>query len=138
MLPSKLKLEILTPHSPVYSQEVSSVVLPGSEGYFGVFPGHTPFLTALKVGEIKVVQDGAESYFATSGGIAEVLPDSISILSETAESAKEIDVKRAEEARARAREKIDEGRENWDIPRADLALARAMNRIRIARKKQGR
>jgi F-type H+-transporting ATPase subunit epsilon len=87
-----------------------------------------------------VVQDGAESYFATSGGIAEVLPDSISILSETAESAKEIDVKRAEEARARARarEKIDEGRENWDIPRADLALARAMNRIRIARKKQGR
>lgn len=132
MIPDKIKLEILTPQRKVYEGEVSSARIPGAEGYFGVYPGHTPFLATLAIGEIKV-QSGKEiMYFSTSGGVAEVLPDSISILSETCESAAEIDVARAQSARKRAEERLHEGRKRWDVARAQVALLRAINRIKVA------
>ncbi len=134
MIPDKIKLEILTPQNSVYSDEVTSVQLPGVDGYFGIFPGHTPYLSALKVGEIKVEVDGHSNYFATSGGVAEVLPGGISVLAESCESANDIDLKRAEAAKERARKRIDEGRKEWNVARAQIALTRAINRIGISQK----
>jgi len=134
MIPEKIRIEILTPQRKVYDKEVSSVQLPGIEGYFGVFPGHTPYISALRVGDIKIDDEGAATHFATSGGVVEVLPGGISVLAETCEAANEIDKKRAEEARDRARKRIEEGRSNWDVSRADISLARAINRINVVSK----
>ncbi len=129
MIPKKIKLEILTPQRRVYSTAISSVQLPGEQGYFGVFPGHTPYVSALKVGEIKIDVDGHSNYFATSGGVVEVLPGGVSVLAETCESGNDVDVKRAESARDRAKNRIEGGRKEWDVQRAKIALARAINRI---------
>ena len=131
MLPEKLNVEILTPNKKVYSEEASSVRLPGFEGYFGVFPGHTPLLATLKIGEIKVEKDGKTDYFAASGGVVEVLPGSISILVETSELAANIDKKRAAAAKERAEKRVKDGRKQWDVKRAEVALARAINRMRV-------
>lgn len=126
-------LEIVTPARKVFSDRVSSVVMPAHDGYFGVLPRHTPLLAAVRIGDIKAVRGGQVLHFATSGGVVEVLPDRVVVLAETAEQAAEIDVARAEAARARARKRLSEGRKNWDLPRAEVALTRAMNRLRIAR-----
>ncbi len=131
MLPEKLNVEILTPNKKVYSEEASSVRLPGFEGYFGVFPGHTPLLATLKIGEIKVEKDGKTDYFAASGGVVEVLPGSISILVETSELAANIDKKRAAAAKERAEKRVKDGRKQWDVKRAEVALVRAINRMRV-------
>lgn len=134
MIPEKIKLEIYSPERKVLSEQVSSVRVPGAGGYFGVFPGHTPFIAALKVGEIKVDVDGTETRYSASGGIAEALPGSVSIMAETCEAADTIDVNRAEEARTRAKNRIEEGRKSWDIDRAQVALTRALNRLKVAAK----
>ena len=131
MLPKKLNVEILTPNKKVYSEEASSVRLPGSEGYFGILPGHTPLLATLTIGEIKVENDGKTDYFTASGGVVEVLPGSISILVETSELAADIYKKRAAAAKERAEKRVKEGRKQWDVKRAEVALARAINRMRI-------
>ncbi len=131
MLPKKLNVEIFTPNKQVYSEEASSVRLPGSEGYFGILPGHTPLLATLTIGEIKVEKDGKTDYFAASGGVVEVLAGSISILVETSELAADIDKKRAAASKERAEEKIKVGRKRWDVKRAEVALARAFNRMRV-------
>lgn len=134
MLPEKIKFEIITPHQKVYSSDVDGLVLPGHDGYVGVLAGHTPFLATLKVGEIKIVIDKKEIFLATSGGVVEVFPDSVSVLAETAEPAATIDVKRAEASRDRARSRLHEGRKSRDTVRAEAALARALNRISVASK----
>ncbi len=134
MIPEKIKFEILTPTRKLFSSEVTAVRVPGAGGYFGVYPGHTPFVATLQTGEVKVQIDDQYRYFATNGGFIEVLPDSVSIMADAAEAAESIDLKRAEEARARALKRIKEGRKAWDVPRAQAALARAMNRIQVAAK----
>ena len=131
MLPKKLNVEILTPNKQVYSEEASSVRLPGSEGYFGILPGHTPLLATVTIGEIKVENDGKTDYFAASGGVVEVLAGSISILVETSELAADIDKKRAATSKERAEKKIKEGRKRWDVKRAEVALLRAVNRMKV-------
>ena len=128
----KIKLEIFTPEKKIFSEEVTDVQLPGLKGYFGVYPGHTPFISALKIGAIKVEVDDKISHFATSGGFAEVLANSISVLSETCEHGTEIDLKRAQAAKDRAENRINEGRKEWDVDRAQMALARALNRLKVA------
>jgi F-type H+-transporting ATPase subunit epsilon len=130
-------LEIVTPLRKVFSERVSAIVAPGEEGYFGVLPGHTPLLTSLKIGYLKVEQNfpGEEPrvfYFAISGGFAEVLPASVTIFAETAEAAAEIDVQRAKEAKERARKRLQEGRKQWDLERVRAALERAENRLAVA------
>jgi len=132
MIPDKVHLRILTPEREVFSDNVSSVQLPGVGGYFGIYPGHTPYVSALKIGEIKIGTEGKENSFATTGGVVEVLPTGISVLAETCESENDIDVKRAKEARDRAKKRIDEGRKNWDVGRAQVALARAINRLGVS------
>jgi F-type H+-transporting ATPase subunit epsilon len=130
-------LEVVTPFRKVFSEPVAAIVAPGEEGYFGVLPGHTPLLTSLQTGYLKVEQNapGEEDrilYFAISGGFAEVLPTGVKIFAETAEAASEIDVKRAEEAKARAAKRLHESRKQWNFERARAAMARAKNRIEVA------
>lgn len=126
-----LHLDIVTPKRNVFSGEVESIVAPGTEGYFQLLQGHTPFLTTLQIGEIRIRKSGKDEYYATSGGFTEVHLNRVSILAETAEAGKEIDLERAAAAKRRA-EKLLESREKWvDVDRARLALFRALNRIRI-------
>jgi F-type H+-transporting ATPase subunit epsilon len=130
-------LEIVTPSRKVFSERVSAIVAPGEEGYLGVLPGHTPLITSLQTGYLKVEQNfpGEEPrvfYFAVSRGFAEVLPSGVAIFADTAEPAAEIDVKRAKEAKERASQRLHEGRKQWDLERAHAALTRAENRLKVA------
>lgn len=125
-------LEIVTPKGVVYSREVEHVRIPGSDGYFGVLVNHTPVMAALAIGEIQVTVDHDLKRFATSGGYAEVLASRVILLAETAEEADKIDVVRARNAEKRAEERIREHAAGLDDERARAALARALNRLRIA------
>ncbi len=128
-------LEIITPLEVLYKSEVKHIRVPGIEGYFGILAGHTPFVTTLSQGEIKVDQQNNESkYFATSGGIVEVLPQKTTVLVETAEEAIEIDIERAIYSKERAERRLKEKAPETDIERAKAALAKADNRIKIYKK----
>ena len=101
-----MQFELATPSRLLVSAEVDEVVAPGSEGYFGVLPGHAPFLTTLGPGEVMYRQGGAEHRVAVAGGFAEVTGDRVIILAETAEAPEEIDRARAERARQRAEQRL--------------------------------
>ena len=101
-LPTYLTLELVTPDRAVVRLSVSEVQIPGSEGYLGVLPGHTPLLTTLTVGELWFLQDGEKYYVSVAFGFAEVLPDRVTILAQVAERAEDVDVARAREAQRRA------------------------------------
>ena len=101
-LPTKLTLEIVTPERSLVSQLVDEVQLPGSEGYFGVLPGHTPLLTTLQVGELWYRIGQEQQHLAVAFGFAEVLPERVTVLAQIAEKPEDIDVPRAEAARKRA------------------------------------
>ncbi len=128
----KLFLEVVTPQNAVVSEEVESVVAPGSEGEFGVLKGHTTFLTSLKTGILRYKDASSKDrYLFINGGFAEVLPDKVSILAESAERRKDIDVARAEQAKKRAEDRLSRRSETIDSVRAEAALMRAICRINI-------
>jgi len=134
---SSFKLDVVTPDRPVVSDEVTELVAPGSEGYFGVLPGHTPFITTLGIGELTYWRGKEERHLAVTWGYAEVRGDRVVILAETAERAEEIDVERAERARRRAEERMQAwfgGEQDIDFARAEGALYRALTRVQVARK----
>ena len=130
----RLTLEIATPMRLVVAETVDEVVAPGIEGYFGVLPGHAPFLTTLGIGEVtyRVGQD--EHYLALAGGFAEVRNDKVIVLADTAERPEEIDRGRAERARERAERRLSAvtSEETIDYTRAAAALARALARLQTA------
>ena len=127
------QLEVVTPQRLIISEGVEELVAPGTEGYFGVWPGHTPFMTTLKIGELSFKRRGEERFLAVSWGYAEVRPEKAIILVETAERAEEIDKARAEEARARAEERLRHwGDATIDFARAQAALERALTRVSVA------
>lgn len=99
---NKILLEVVTAQRMVFSEEVDEVTAPGVEGEFGVLPGHIPFITTLKIGEIMYRQGSAKRYMAVTWGYAEVLPDRVTILSESAQLADEIDIARAMAEKERA------------------------------------
>ena len=126
---------VVTPEKIVVSEEAQIVASPGSEGEFGVLTGHTPFLTSLKTGMIRYTDaSGKEHFVFVSGGFAEALPDKVTVLAESAEVSTDIDVKRAQEALARAEKRLAEERtrEDIDFARARASLERATVRIRVA------
>jgi F-type H+-transporting ATPase subunit epsilon len=136
----RILLEVVTPERQVLSTEVDEVSAPGAVGYFGVLPGHTPFITTLGQGELGYRSGNRWEYLAITWGYAEVLPNKVMVLSETAEMAEEIDVERAERAKRRAEERLRE----WsttvadvDFERASAALERALIRLDVARKRVG-
>ena len=129
----KLLLEVVTPQKAVVSEEAEIVVAPGTEGEFGALKGHTTFLTALKTGTLRYKDaSGKERVLFINGGFAEVLPDKVTILAESAERRKDIDLARAQEAKARAEKRLADKAADLDFTRAQAALQRAIYRIRIA------
>lgn len=131
-----IHLVIVTPERKLVDQEVDEVLLPGSEGYFGVLAGHAPMLTALTVGEISYRVSGESRLLSVAWGFAEVLPDGVSVLADVAERADEIDLDRARGALERAESRLNEGSSGVDADRARASLAKAMARIRIADRKR--
>ncbi|HOI96412.1 MAG TPA: F0F1 ATP synthase subunit epsilon [Syntrophobacter fumaroxidans] len=130
----KIKLEIVTPEKKVLSEMVDIVVAPGQEGEFGVLPHHIPFLSKLKVGELRYRIGQTLGCVAIMGGYAEVLPDQVTILAPAAEEAGEIDVIRAKAARERAERRLAETKDRLEFTRAQAALQRAVARLKVAEK----
>jgi F-type H+-transporting ATPase subunit epsilon len=131
----KILLEIVTPEKKVLSEYVDIVMAPGEEGEFGALPNHIPFLTKLKVGELRFRVGNATRYVAIMGGFAEVLPDQVTILATAAEEATQIDVIRAKAARERAERRLRESQDRLEFVRAQAALQRAIARLRIAERR---
>lgn len=132
-----LRLEIVTPDQVVLSSDVEYVGAPGVDGEFGVLAGHIPLLTALSIGTL-VYRIGNKDYMAfIAGGFAEVADNKITILAQAAELAENIDVERAEKAKARAEERLQNAKhqDGIDIVRADNAMKRAIMRLKIANNK---
>ena len=132
---------IVTQERTVFSGEVKSVSLPGTEGRMGILPNHSPLLTTLGFGEVLVrTENGEEQYFAIGGGYAEVQPDNVIVLADSAEQAQEIDIDRAERARERAEQAMAEGiKEDPDkYAQIQASLMRAQIRLDVGRKRAGR
>ncbi len=132
MLERRFHLEIRTPQQLIYEGDVGSIRAPGELGSFEILPGHIPFLTVLETGEIRIRESDTPQSLAISGGVFEVLRTGVTVLSDTAEWAHEIDVERAETALQRAQEHLTSGDSGISRERADAALARAKNRIKVA------
>ncbi len=130
------QLEIVTPEKMVVRDVAEEMQIPGKNGYLGVLPGHAPLITELSVGEICYRKGSEMHYLAVAWGFAEVLPERVVILAETAERPEEIDVKRAQESKQRAEERLKSGSTEIDFTRAEDALQRAESRLQVAAKKQ--
>ena len=131
-LPASIELEIVTPDRLIVHEQVDEVEIPGSEGYFGVLPGHTPLLASLAVGELWYRKGQEKTFLAIAFGFAEVLPDRVTILAQLGERAEEIDVARAEEARKRAEERLTQTKAEIDYDRARAALMKSLTRLQVA------
>ncbi len=129
------QLEIVTPERLVVNEAVSEMQIPGKGGYLGILPGHAPLISALAVGEISYRNSqGQVRRMAVAWGFAEVLPDKVTILAETAERADEIDVTRARAARERAETIIKNPPPDADVAKAEAEMQRADTRISVAEK----
>ena len=130
-----IRLEIVTPATDVVNEDAQIVMAPGSLGEFGVLEGHTPFMTALKTGNVRYTDaGGTERQVFVSGGFAEALPDKVTVLAESAERRRDIDADRAQTALTRAEKRLAEGDNTLDVIRAKAALARARMRVEMAKK----
>ena len=133
-LPTHLTLELVTPDRAVVRQAVDEVQIPGSEGYLGVLPGHTPLLTTLQVGELWFLQGGEKFYVSVAFGFAEVLPDRVTILAQIAERAEDVDVNRARDAQRRAEERLSKSAVDIDFERAGISMMKSLIRLQVASK----
>jgi len=131
-LPTHIDLQIVTPDRLLVQEQVDEVQVPGAEGYFGVLPGHTPFLATLGIGELWYRKGQEKTFLSISGGFAEVLPDRVTILARIAERAEDIDVGRAVAARERAAWRLAERTAELVYERAGAALERAIIRLQVA------
>src|ERR1041384_2075288 len=134
-MPDTFQLEIVTPEKMVVKESAEEAQIPGKQGYLGILPGHAPLITELAVGEITYRAGGATHRLAVAWGFAEVLPDKVTILAETAERPQEIDVKRAQEAKAKAEELLKTGKTEEDFTKAEDKLRRWETRLHIAGEK---
>src|SRR5919197_4207158 len=135
-LPTSIDLQIVTPDRLLVREQVDEVEIPGSEGYFGVLPGHTPLLASLAVGELWYRKGQEKTYLSIALGFAEVLPDRVTILAQLAEKPEEIDVARAEEAKKRAEARLAQPKAEIDYERARIALMKSMTRLSVSSRVQ--
>ncbi len=126
------QIEIVTPDKMVVRDVAEEAQIPAKNGYIGVLPGHAPLITELAIGEITYRSSGTTTHIAVAWGFAEVLPDRVTILAESAERAEDIDVARAQEAKNRAEERLRGGQTDIDYARALNALKRAESRLQVA------
>jgi F-type H+-transporting ATPase subunit epsilon len=135
--PTQLTFELVTPDHGVVSEQVDEVQLPGSEGYLGILPGHTPLLTTLTVGELWYRKGQQKTFLSVAFGFAEVLPDRVSILARSAETADEIDEARAEAQRQRALGELQKPNVTpTDIDRIQASLMKALVRLQVASRRR--
>src|SRR5713101_587731 len=127
-----LHVEVVTAEREIYNGEADMVVARRTEGVLGILPRHAALLTTLAIGEMRIKLGDAEEPLFVAGGFLEVRDNVVTVLADTAEHAEEIDEARAEEARRRAQERLEQA--TSDVERADMlgALERAMNRIKVA------
>ena len=132
-----MRLEIVTAEQVIYSEDVNSVLAPGTDGELGILPNHSPLLTTLKPGGIRVDKDGDEIYMAVSGGFMEVLGNKVTILADTAERLEDIDSERAEQALTRAQDLLNNtSSSDIDLQRALSSMRKSQARLKVARKKR--
>jgi F-type H+-transporting ATPase subunit epsilon len=131
-LPTKIHLQIVSAERSLVNETVDEVEIPGFDGYFGVLPGHTPLLAVLNVGELWYRQGAEKHFLLIAFGFAEVQPDRVTILAQTAEKADEIDLGRAEAAKKRAEERIARPALDMDAERARIALMKSLIRLQVA------
>lgn len=122
-------LEIVTPDRLFFSEKVEMVIVRGLQGDLAILKGRSPITTPLKIGQVRITQNGKERIAAVVNGYISVLGDKTTIVTEAAEWPEEIDVNRAQEAKKRAEEYIKSNDKDVDIIRAELALKRALNRL---------
>jgi len=130
MAESTQRLEIVTPEKKVFTGDVNFVVVPGELGELGFLPNHAPLMSGLKIGLVRVQQEGKPFKVAVSGGFVEVRGSKVTILADTAEREDQINRERAEEAKERAEKRLSEKTAELDVKRAELALQRALNRLK--------
>jgi F-type H+-transporting ATPase subunit epsilon len=128
------KLEVITPDKHFYNDEIEMVIVRGVEGDLAVMRGHIPFVTPLAIGKLRIKKDGQYREAAISGGFISVQPDKTTIMTDSAEWPEEIDANRAEEAKKRAEERLQQRQDKIDRARAQAAFERAMNRLNVANK----
>ena len=129
------QLEIVTPEKMVVRDTAEEMQIPGKNGYLGILPGHAPLITELAVGEITYRNANVTRHLSVAWGFAEVLPDKVTILAETAERADEVDVNRAEAAKQRAEVNLTDCHTEEDFNRVGADLKRAETRLEVAEKK---
>ncbi len=130
---SKIKLDIVTPEKVLFSDEIEILIARAIDGDIGILPGHTPLVTGLKTGVLKIRRDGEEALIAISDGFMEVQPEQINLVVRTAELPEEIDVERAQSAMERAQKRLDDKKdEKINVARAEGALERAIARIKVS------
>jgi F-type H+-transporting ATPase subunit epsilon len=138
LLPTEIRLDIVTPDRLVAHDAVTAVTMPGKNGYLGILPGHAPLLTELVPGELEYTSHSAKHVLAVNWGFAEVLGDRVIVLAQSCERAEEIDVPRAEKAKTRAEERLKRFNDpQVDMERARESLRRAMARLETAHKLRG-
>jgi F-type H+-transporting ATPase subunit epsilon len=135
-LPPNIDLQIVTPDKMLVHEPVDEVEIPGTEGYFGVLPGHTPLLASLAVGELWYRKGQEKTFLSIAFGFAEVLPDRVTILAQLAERAEDIDIARAEEAKKRAEARLSQPKPDVDYERARAALMKSLARLQVASRLQ--
>lgn len=129
-----IEIEVVTPERVVFRDRVEAIIVPGAEGYMGIWYNHAPMVVALGTGDMVYRRDGRVFHMAVSGGFFEVADNKAVVLSDTAELPDEIDLPRAREALERARRRLADPAGPWDMERARAALDRALTRIRVAEK----
>lgn len=131
-----MQLQIITAEREVFSGEVDALVAPGVAGQLGILPNHAPLMTVLQPGELLVRAGGDESYLALSGGYLEVLGNQVIVLADAAEDVDEIDEARAQEALARAQERVASRASDIELEQAVASLRRAQVRVTVARRRR--
>src|ERR1700757_3601621 len=128
------QLEIVTPEKLVVKDRAEEMQIPGKNGYLGILPGHAPLISELSVGQISYRNGSETRYLCVAWGFAEVLPDKVTILAETAERGEDVDCGRAQKAKERTEQPVTSGDPEVDVPRAQDALSRANSRLDAAAK----
>jgi F-type H+-transporting ATPase subunit epsilon len=132
LMAETFQLEIVTPEKMVVKDTAEEMQIPGKNGYLGILPGHAPLISELAVGEISYRSGSETHYLCVAWGFAEVLPDKVTILAETAERGEEVDCERAQKAKERAEKRLTSADPEVDVERAQNALARANSRLEAA------
>jgi F-type H+-transporting ATPase subunit epsilon len=133
-----LQLEIVSPERRAFTDEVDMVIVPGIDGQLGILPHHTPLISALGIGELRIKKAGTEQSMLISGGFVEVRPDKVIVMADLAEHSEEIDEARAADARKQAEAELEEAKDPVDIARVRAALQTALMRERIATRRRSR